>query len=475
MGWGFRRSVSLFPGVRLNFSRGGISTTIGVRGASINIGKSGSYVNLGLAGTGLSYREKLTPGELSPPASRERQPTSLDALPPIQTFPERPLPGEIRSGAVSEISSPGLGELKRLINEAAVQRLTLTRVIAETEQRLQQARRRLDNAQRFFVRLFTQKQIPRLASDVRELSIKLQDEQAQLAGCEIDVSFAFDDATLNSFAALVRAYEELRQCAAIWDITSSVATNRVAERTVATNTLTRTAVRFDFGSSEIINSADKALMLGNANGEDIFIYPGFVMMCSPGRDFALLDVRELTVEATFSRMIEEEQIPPDSEVIGQTWAKTNRDGSPDRRFRDNCQIPIVLYGELVFRSDTGLNEAYMFSNFERTRAFAAALSEYQTALTALANRSEGGAPMGVEECLIPIDQTERVEGKNADLPPLIGIHASKPRTLFFDWVTLVVVVLLVVVGLVTLSKAMRAAIDQSSRSAAPHSLQAKEE
>jgi Protein of unknown function (DUF4236) len=35
MSFRFRKSVQLFPGVRLNFSPSGVSTTIGVRGAAL--------------------------------------------------------------------------------------------------------------------------------------------------------------------------------------------------------------------------------------------------------------------------------------------------------------------------------------------------------------------------------------------------------------------------------------------------------
>ncbi|SFQ97363.1 DUF4236 domain-containing protein [Poseidonocella sedimentorum] len=54
-----RRRVQVLPGIKLNFSKSGISTTIGPRGASVNIGRRGLYANLGIPGTGLSYRRKL--------------------------------------------------------------------------------------------------------------------------------------------------------------------------------------------------------------------------------------------------------------------------------------------------------------------------------------------------------------------------------------------------------------------------------
>jgi len=62
MGLRFRRSVKIVPGLRLNFSTGGISATIGPRGASVNLGSRGAFLNLGLPGTGLSYRSQLVGG-----------------------------------------------------------------------------------------------------------------------------------------------------------------------------------------------------------------------------------------------------------------------------------------------------------------------------------------------------------------------------------------------------------------------------
>ena len=60
MGLRFRRSIRIFPGVRLNFSRSGISTSVGVRGAHVTMGKNGTRTTVGLPGTGLSYSE-VTP------------------------------------------------------------------------------------------------------------------------------------------------------------------------------------------------------------------------------------------------------------------------------------------------------------------------------------------------------------------------------------------------------------------------------
>ncbi|HBO1068893.1 TPA: DUF4236 domain-containing protein [Pseudomonas aeruginosa] len=59
MGFRFSKRITIVPGVRLNISRSGISTSVGPRGLSLTMGKRGTYLNAGLPGTGLAYRERL--------------------------------------------------------------------------------------------------------------------------------------------------------------------------------------------------------------------------------------------------------------------------------------------------------------------------------------------------------------------------------------------------------------------------------
>jgi|GEM_PF-1547778 len=63
----FRRSVTIFPGVQLNFGKSGISLSFGRRGATVTVGQRGTYGNVGLPGTGLSYRTRVdVPGPHEP-------------------------------------------------------------------------------------------------------------------------------------------------------------------------------------------------------------------------------------------------------------------------------------------------------------------------------------------------------------------------------------------------------------------------
>jgi hypothetical protein len=59
MGFRFQKRLNILPGVRINLSKGGVSTSLGPRGADVNIGRNGVTTNAGIPGTGLSYRSKL--------------------------------------------------------------------------------------------------------------------------------------------------------------------------------------------------------------------------------------------------------------------------------------------------------------------------------------------------------------------------------------------------------------------------------
>lgn len=58
MGFRFRKSIRILPGLRLNLSKSGVSASIGAPGATVNLSDRGTRATVGLPGTGLSYTEK---------------------------------------------------------------------------------------------------------------------------------------------------------------------------------------------------------------------------------------------------------------------------------------------------------------------------------------------------------------------------------------------------------------------------------
>ena len=80
MGFRFRKTIQILPGVKINLSKSGISTSIGVRGATVNIGKHGTRATVGLPGTGISYSEKLS--DPTHPAAESQVPLNVAVVVP---------------------------------------------------------------------------------------------------------------------------------------------------------------------------------------------------------------------------------------------------------------------------------------------------------------------------------------------------------------------------------------------------------
>jgi hypothetical protein len=56
MGFRFRKTIKILPGIKLNLSKSGVSTSIGVKGATVNVKKGrATKTTLGIPGTGISY------------------------------------------------------------------------------------------------------------------------------------------------------------------------------------------------------------------------------------------------------------------------------------------------------------------------------------------------------------------------------------------------------------------------------------
>lgn len=394
----FRQSFQVFPGVRINVGRTGVSASIGVPGATVNVGAAGIRATLGVPGAGLSYSTRLgtagsggTSGWPGAADTKVYQPKIDDSVPraaPSVSAPYIPTFGmrEISSRSVETLTSENLVEFRDMIvsarNQRAIVEEDLSTAIAELNALSAEVARRRSSLLRWFYR----KRIEAIDSDLLPVAANEVERLTMWKeATHIEASFETSDVAQRAYAQLVRAFEVLRSSRRIWDVTSDRVANRVMERTAAVRTVDRRPVEINFSSSDLIRFDGRALRFGNINGEDILIYPGLALMPRADGMFALVDLRELRITYAPHNFIEEEPLAEDATVVGHTWVKVNKDGSPDRRFKDNYQIPICVYGKLVFTSSTGVREEYQFSHVAAAEAFSSAFAGYAQSLSSAAH------------------------------------------------------------------------------------------
>src|SRR6267154_4682082 len=116
MGWRFRKSFKLIPGVRLNLSKSGLSCSVGGAPFTLNVGQRGIYGTASIPGTGISFRQHFGSGTGTP-----HEPNS--ALPPhYVTPPSFPVPSApvqvVQIASTELLTSESLKELKRVLQTA---------------------------------------------------------------------------------------------------------------------------------------------------------------------------------------------------------------------------------------------------------------------------------------------------------------------------------------------------------------------
>lgn len=385
MGLRFRQSFTLFPGVRLNIGKKGISASFGVPGATLNLSKRGLRATVGLPGSGLSYSADLAkfgsgdagqqPQYLHPEQANYYMPQD-DGLRPIT------------SAGVEYLTSYSLIPLRDLIMKAREQRLEICADLLQARELATSQRDELRRRENSLFRRFYKKKIAALIEALPVTLAEVERLEAWEEQTHIKIQFDAGNYPRHTYAQLEKYFADMAKSTRIWDVTADRATNQFVERTTATRTIDRTPVKFDFSYNDLLKFEGQAMRFTNANGNDILLYPGMALI--PGRSgaFALIDFRDLEINGYLTPFQESEAVPSDSEVIGYTWAKCNKDGSPDRRFNGNYQIPIVRYGHLTFTSEYGLNEEFMLTNTEAVEMFHRAAQLHKQALELAAEESD---------------------------------------------------------------------------------------
>jgi hypothetical protein len=387
MSWRFRQSFKVIPGVRLNLSRSGLSASIGGAPITLNIGPHGVVGTASLPGTGISYRHKFgdvpndgsAPPHISPQSIPPTSPTFRPPLIPVQGLKNILPMQEIRSAATELLTNQSLQAFKELIQTTYDEREDIRAQCGAAMIDSFKSGGKYSSWERGFLfkRLFKEAFLKR-KTDAETAKAKVQELQEQLHLTIVSAQLEMSKEQAEPYFHMRDEFAGLSECAAIWDRKSRRATDRIRERTIATEGIERERVTFNLGNCDLLNWEHKVPCLQNVNGGDLFLYPGFILYRAAKQAFSVIDFHEVTLTATLVNFVEHESVPSDSQVVGQTWIKANKDGSRDRRFVNNYQIPVVRYMELTLKSTSGLWEEFQFSDPARPERFVRAWNAFVT-------------------------------------------------------------------------------------------------
>lgn len=345
---------------RFNLSKSGVGVSMGVRGLRVGTGPRGHYLHAGR--NGIYYRTSLN-GKSSPRPAAER--SRLPELSPnVPAAADDTMMVEIESGDVLAMTDGSSAELLDELNDKQ-RRWRFSTMLG------------LMGCIAALVVTFAAGAPGAVALAATAIAWgsgwavgKWIDGQRRVAVLLVDL----DPDAQRRFEAATDAFDELLSCGGKWHLASEgqVTSATVRKRNAGADHLVRRqsiALGYRLPAVLRCNLTPPAMPVGK---QWLYFLPDAILVEDRGQ-FGAIAYNELEIAIEASQFIEGEVVPSDAVVVGETWKYANRDGGPDRRFKDNHVIPICLYENLRLTSAGGLNEAVQFSRCGVVHEFEQAL------------------------------------------------------------------------------------------------------
>ena len=174
--------------------------------------------------------------------------------------------------------------------------------------------------------------------------------------------YELDPPVEQAFQNLHNAFDTLRGCSMVWHIESQGNITSTYDRKVnagATALLKRKTITPRVGSPPYFQ-CNLAIPMLPAGRQRLFILPDRVLVWDTN-GVGAVGFEELEIDFSDERFLENGGIPGDAKIVDRTWQYVNKAGGPDRRFKDNREIPIVLYERMQLTSRSGLQESFQTS------------------------------------------------------------------------------------------------------------------
>ncbi|MBU7440262.1 DUF4236 domain-containing protein [Paraburkholderia fungorum] len=365
MGLSYRKSIKAGP-FRFNLSGSGVGVSVGVPGFRVGTGPRGNYVSLSAGG--FRYRASVpssaTPRALPLPPDNTAQalkflPSGSNTVTPLAV---------IESAAAEQLSDSSaddlLDEIRRKNRMLPLWPwpLVVTTVFCGWV-----------SADNELAPLATSALLLLLvAVAIWTVWLYLWDDARRSTVLFYDLSADVE----RVFSDVLDTFSDLDACRGKWRLTAK---GRVLDG------------RYHAGAGSIVHRKPIGTGIGelgrvkcNLNVPFVKAGPNVFYFC-PDRVFvigksavAAIPYSSLEMNALSTRFIESEPVPSDAQVVDHTWRFVNNNGTPDRRFKNNRQIPVTQYDELCLQSQSGVNEVLQLSKVGVARPFLDAVSQLST-------------------------------------------------------------------------------------------------
>jgi len=335
VGFYIRKSIKAGP-FRFNLSKSGLGVSAGIPGFRVGTGPRGNYVHMGR--NGIYYRASLGGGDraTAPAAPQVLSPSPSWGIPAYS--PGGILMEDTTGAAAFALEPTGPDDLVEQLNTAggrfawwwptaiagAVIALASPRILGLV-----------------------------IAVLLVPACIWLYfNDQARRT---VVLFYEVEDAAEQWFQALITQWPWLSQSQRLWRVTEAGDINTLYQfkRNAGASTVISSVVAAAglSGPPELKTNIEVPSIVAGKSA--LYFLPDRLLV-RDGKRFTDVSYEHLQVFPTTQRFIESDAPPADGTLVDTTWTYVNKGGGPDRRFNNNRQQPVMLYGRVVLTTATGL-------------------------------------------------------------------------------------------------------------------------
>ena len=343
MGFRYRKSINLGGGFRINLSKSGVGYSWGTKGYRVTrTAKGTTRRTYSIPGTGLSYTDESGGRNNRQTGSRNsNRAPSQPTYQPVDSTSER----AIESADISQFKQVEQGNVSTAVERAIrmnwIGTILLWGIL-------------LAFANPVFWLL-----------PIAGVILKVV---ARTSG-RVDLDYSFDAEKEEEHLRRMDAWQLLVEGDKEWQILTEQQNTNTRNHAGASRSLKRAECKIAKGHPFYIKTNVDTIQVVLHNKESLIILPDKVLFVRK-RKVGAIDYTDFIINVSSTRFVESDPVPKDAQIVGQTWQYVNKNGTPDRRHKDNKQFPVCMYGQITLRSASGLNVELHISNWQNALDFA---------------------------------------------------------------------------------------------------------
>ena len=177
---------------------------------------------------------------------------------------------------------------------------------------------------------------------------------------KLNINYSFDEYYEEYYNNIKSILDEIKMSEKIWFIKSSHKVEDERYNSGASSSIDRQLINIEPKCPKYVESNIIPYSI-NIENKTIYFFPDRIFV-ETNKNIFDIKFSHIELKIYQRKFIEEEPLTKDSIVVEKTWKYINKNGTPDKRFSNNYEIPVCLYTTINCYTQEGFNIKLQLSN-----------------------------------------------------------------------------------------------------------------